>query len=218
MTRPQRTASGHGYWLIKLRRRPLRMNERSTMLGLLASKKTACSGIWRCAALKRAVAGCPLLSSGVAPAAWPRRLTPGADVPRRTARLHRTSLFALVAAQERFTEALLRDMAHVPLPLDRIFSQTVSGAPKSEVLAKLAARHPGAAYHFVEDKLSTLEKVATLTPCRHYLLMRKRACWSRTPSASRGRLHRRSPELCRCCTYTFCFRIGDASAALTADL
>lgn len=78
---------------------------------------------------------------------------------------------SLVGAQERFTEALLRDMAHVPLPRDRIFSQTVSGDPKSEVLARLAARHPGAAYHFVEDKLSTLEKVVTLLPRRHYTRM-----------------------------------------------
>lgn len=64
-------------------------------------------------------------------------------------------------AQERFTEALLRDMAKVPLPLDRIFSQTVSGRPKSEVLLKLAERHPRASYHFVEDKMGTLEKALT---------------------------------------------------------
>jgi hypothetical protein len=51
-------------------------------------------------------------------------------------------------------------MAGITLPLDRIFSQTVSGAPKSEVLQDLADRHPdAAAYVFVEDKLSTLEKV-----------------------------------------------------------
>lgn len=51
-------------------------------------------------------------------------------------------------------------MAEVPFPDDHIFSQTVSGRPKSEVLLKLEERHPGAAaYHFIEDKLSTLEKV-----------------------------------------------------------
>ena len=53
----------------------------------------------------------------------------------------------------------MRDKAKLALPLDRIFSQTVSGAPKSEVLLKLAHRHPGVQHHFVEDKLSTLEKV-----------------------------------------------------------
>lgn len=64
-------------------------------------------------------------------------------------------------AQERFTEALLRDMAKVPFPSERIYSQTVSGKPKSEVLGMLQARHPDTKYHFIEDKLSTLEKVST---------------------------------------------------------
>lgn len=63
--------------------------------------------------------------------------------------------------QERFTEALLRDMAKVPLPAGRIYSQTVSGRPKSEVLAMLQERHPGTQYHFIEDKMGTLEKVTT---------------------------------------------------------
>lgn len=62
--------------------------------------------------------------------------------------------------QARFTEAILRQMAGIQFPPDRIFSQTVSGAPKSEVLEMLAGRHPHApARHFVEDKMSTLEKV-----------------------------------------------------------
>lgn len=50
-------------------------------------------------------------------------------------------------------------MAQVPLPAERIISQTVSGRPKSEVLHMLQQRHPGTAYHFIEDKMSTLEKV-----------------------------------------------------------
>ena len=54
----------------------------------------------------------------------------------------------------------MRQMAGIDFPGDRIFSQTVSGQPKSEVLEMLAARHPEAAgFHFVEDKMSTLEKV-----------------------------------------------------------
>ena len=61
--------------------------------------------------------------------------------------------------QARFTEALLRDMAKVPLPADRIFSQAETGRPKTEVLQMLQERHPDTQYHFVEDKLSTLEKV-----------------------------------------------------------
>lgn len=72
--------------------------------------------------------------------------------------MHATAADGL-SVQERFTDALLRDKAQVNLPMDRIFSQTVSGAPKSEVLQMLAQRHPSADYHFVEDKLSTLEKV-----------------------------------------------------------
>ena len=51
-------------------------------------------------------------------------------------------------------------MAGIDFAKDRIFSQTVSGRPKSEVLHALAAKHPDAAGKvFVEDKLSTLEKV-----------------------------------------------------------
>jgi hypothetical protein len=51
-------------------------------------------------------------------------------------------------------------MAGIDLPPERIHSTTVSGEPKSRVLARLAEQHPGAAsYVFVEDKFSTLEKV-----------------------------------------------------------
>lgn len=66
---------------------------------------------------------------------------------------------ALLRAQARFTEALLHGAARLPLPAERIFSTAETGQPKSDVLALLQARHPGAACHFVEDKLSTLEKV-----------------------------------------------------------
>ena len=69
--------------------------------------------------------------------------------------------FIVTTKQARFTAALLRDTAGVPFPDDRIFSQTVSGEPKSKVLLALAAAHPAAAgFHFVEDKLATLEKCA----------------------------------------------------------
>lgn len=77
--------------------------------------------------------------------------------------------------QARFTEALLRDKAGIDFAPERIYSQTVSGQPKSEVLVQLHARHPGCSYHFIEDKFGTLDKVreaaATLEmpdrpPCR----------------------------------------------------
>jgi len=51
-------------------------------------------------------------------------------------------------------------MAGIDFPADRIHSTTVTGEPKSRVLARLADDHPGAsAYVFVEDKFGTLEKV-----------------------------------------------------------
>lgn len=68
--------------------------------------------------------------------------------------------YVVTTKQARFTAALLAD-AGVPFADDRIFSQTVSGRPKGEVLAMLRSRHADAGgYHFVEDKLSTLEAVA----------------------------------------------------------
>jgi hypothetical protein len=67
---------------------------------------------------------------------------------------------AHLCLQAEYTEILMRDMAGLPFPSDRIFSQTISGRPKGEVLAALAAKHPQAAAKlFVEDKLGTLEKV-----------------------------------------------------------
>ena len=63
-------------------------------------------------------------------------------------------------AQARFTEALMHNMAKVPMPSEDIFSTTVSGQPKSEILVDLQRQHPGLTYHFVEDKLGTLEKAS----------------------------------------------------------
>ena len=63
--------------------------------------------------------------------------------------------------QARFTEALMRNMAKVPIASEDIFSTTVSGQPKSEILVDLQRQHPDMEYHFVEDKLGTLEKVRT---------------------------------------------------------
>ena len=63
-------------------------------------------------------------------------------------------------------------MAQVPLDSDRIWSTTVTGKPKSDMLLKLQAKHPGRVYHFVEDKLGTLEKVSP----PHLLLLRHMLC------------------------------------------
>ena len=62
--------------------------------------------------------------------------------------------------QARFTEGILRDKAHISSLSDRIFSTAETGHPKSDVLADLEKQHPGTEYHFVEDKLGTLEKVS----------------------------------------------------------
>ncbi|KAL4452021.1 hypothetical protein ABPG75_007683 [Micractinium tetrahymenae] len=100
----------------------------------------------------------------------PNRIYPGvAEAMQALMQAH--EVYIVTTKQARFTEAILRQMAGIAFPLDRIFSQTVSGRPKSEVLAELAQRHPGAgAYHFVEDKFSTLEKVAAMGEMNHYRL------------------------------------------------
>ncbi|KAG2501909.1 hypothetical protein HYH03_000407 [Edaphochlamys debaryana] len=95
-------------------------------------------------------------------AGWlaPNRIYAGVADPVRAAMQHH-QVYIVTTKQAHYTEILMRDMASVPFPGDRIFSQTVSGRPKGEVLAALAAQHPDASARlFVEDKLSTLEKVA----------------------------------------------------------
>ena len=66
--------------------------------------------------------------------------------------------------QARFTEALLKDKAKIDFSADRIFSTAETGQPKSEVLKQLEQRHPGTSYHFVEDKMGTLDKVCSISP------------------------------------------------------
>lgn len=89
----------------------------------------------------------------------PNRIYPGvADSMKSLMAEH--EVYIVTTKQARFTETILRQMAGVEFPLQRIFSQTVSGRPKSEVLQNLQLTHPTSeSYHFVEDKLSTLEKV-----------------------------------------------------------
>jgi hypothetical protein len=75
--------------------------------------------------------------------------------------------------QERYTKAILEQKAGIDFPLERIFSTTVSGQPKSEVLQMLCEKHPDLQCHFVEDKLSTLDKVMKvddLSPVQLYLV------------------------------------------------
>jgi hypothetical protein len=60
-------------------------------------------------------------------------------------------------------------MAGIEFPIERIYSQTVSGQPKSEVLQMLQDRHPGCSYHFVEDKMGTLSKVSIQEANLHFI-------------------------------------------------
>eukprot|EP00882_Tetradesmus_deserticola_P010232 GHRQ01010810.1.p1 GENE.GHRQ01010810.1~~GHRQ01010810.1.p1 ORF type:complete len:302 (+),score=126.20 GHRQ01010810.1:460-1365(+) len=95
-------------------------------------------------------------------AGWlaPNRIYPGV-AEAVAAAMQQDEVYIVTTKQAHYTETLLRDMAGIAFPADRILSTTVSGEPKSTVLAHLAEQHPGAAaYVFVEDKLSTLKKVA----------------------------------------------------------
>jgi hypothetical protein len=72
--------------------------------------------------------------------------------------------------QARFTKAILEQMAAIDFPMDRIYSQTESGNPKSEVLEMLRGKHPDCVCHFVEDKLATMQKVMKLKELEAYHL------------------------------------------------
>ena len=70
-------------------------------------------------------------------------------------------VFIVTTKQARFAQAIMRQKGNLRIPDDRVFSQTVSGLPKTDVLADLQAnaRDDDVRLVFVEDKLSTLEKV-----------------------------------------------------------
>ena len=69
-------------------------------------------------------------------------------------------VFVVTTKQARFASAIMSRKANIDIPPERLFSQTVSGVPKTEVLLALQAdAAPGARLVFVEDKMSTLEKV-----------------------------------------------------------
>lgn len=99
----------------------------------------------------------------------PNRIYPGMPEAMR-ALMAAHEVYIVTTKQAHFTHMILEQMAGIDFPEDRIFSQTVSGRPKSEVLAALERRHPGTTYHFVEDKLGTLEKVERLGSLAHWQL------------------------------------------------
>lgn len=63
---------------------------------------------------------------------WHVAQTPGRELPD-PCHPHCNLRTVPMTTQARFTEAILRQMAGIHFPMDRIFSQTVSGQPKSEV-------------------------------------------------------------------------------------
>lgn len=58
----------------------------------------------------------------------------------------------------------MKDKAKLDFSADRIFSTAETGQPKSDILKQLEHKHPNTSYHFVEDKLGTLDKVPK-APC-----------------------------------------------------
>ena len=96
-------------------------------------------------------------------AGWlaPNRIYPGvAEACIAAEESDTCDLYVVTTKQARFASAIMERKGNLVVPDSRVYSQTVSGLPKTDVLADLgAAAAPDARKIFVEDKLSTLEKV-----------------------------------------------------------
>ncbi|XP_072986153.1 uncharacterized protein [Typha latifolia] len=70
-----------------------------------------------------------------------------------------SSVYIVTTKQGRFAEALLRELAGVNIPSERIYG--LGTGPKVEVLKKLQSmsQHKDLTLHFVEDRLATLKNV-----------------------------------------------------------
>ncbi|XAR54051.1 hypothetical protein NMG60_11029039 [Bertholletia excelsa] len=68
-------------------------------------------------------------------------------------------IYIVTTKQSRFADALLRELAGVTIPPERIFG--LGTGPKVEVLKQLQKKpeHQGLKLHFVEDRLATLKNV-----------------------------------------------------------
>ncbi|XP_059457842.1 uncharacterized protein LOC132187520 isoform X1 [Corylus avellana] len=68
-------------------------------------------------------------------------------------------LYIVTTKQSRFADALLRELAGVIIPPERIYG--LGSGPKVEVLKQLQKKpeHQGLTLHFVEDRLATLKNV-----------------------------------------------------------
>ncbi|KAK1283342.1 hypothetical protein QJS10_CPB21g00406 [Acorus calamus] len=74
-------------------------------------------------------------------------------------RFSSSTLYIVTTKQGRFADALLRELAGITIPPDRIYG--LGTGPKVEVLKQLQAKpeHAGLTLHFVEDRLATLKNV-----------------------------------------------------------
>ncbi|KAL3702318.1 hypothetical protein R1sor_020340 [Riccia sorocarpa] len=70
-----------------------------------------------------------------------------------------STLYIVTTKQARFAQLLLKELAGVEIPSDRIYG--LGSGPKTEVLKKLQdlAEHQDLTLHFVEDRLATLRNV-----------------------------------------------------------
>ncbi|OMP00367.1 hypothetical protein COLO4_12726 [Corchorus olitorius] len=70
-----------------------------------------------------------------------------------------SSIYIVTTKQGRFADALLRELAGVTIPPERIYG--LGTGPKVKVLKQLQQRpeHQGMKLHFVEDRLATLKNV-----------------------------------------------------------
>lgn len=97
------------------------------------------------------------------------RFYPGI-IERFATRVETDPVFILTTKQERFASTLLNSRG-IHLPADHIFGLD-AGKPKEDVLDQLSRRpdFDGARFHFVEDRLQTLIRVASKSSLRHVLL------------------------------------------------
>ncbi|KAG6512201.1 hypothetical protein ZIOFF_030297 [Zingiber officinale] len=70
-----------------------------------------------------------------------------------------SQLYIVTTKQARFADALLRELAGITIPAERIYG--LGTGPKVKVLQQLQAmpQHEGLSLHFVEDRVATLKNV-----------------------------------------------------------
>ena len=143
-----------------------------------------------------------LIYPGVAEACIAAEESPACDV------------FIVTTKQARFASAIMERKGNLHIPPERVFSQTVSGQPKTVVLADLAAAASASARKvFVEDKMSTLEKVCATEGLEAWELFL--VDWGYNTPAERARAEA-NPRITLVNIDGFVKMLRDAAAAATA--